>query len=589
MLSDRIKKFGVKARQEEKKLLEEAVSPIGETDRNNNDSGRISDGPDKDSLSSTAAVKKIMADVRERSSSAQIAIIDTYVEKKLSEIDRKQAEREKKAILRDEAESDTDAVIPENGSGGDSVGDSGVPLLLRYSAALQNMRSAADEEKRKSERSTNSSQEAKISSESDENEDDIVKQEIKSPDDRSLNNNSVFDADITNVLSGENSSDVSKNTDDWAQSDVSAGDVPDAGGGEAENDTGSDQSVLFDLQWSGRKNGSVNADNETENDTEIDKSGKSDKKAKRMIPAKSCVYAPFLVAVTELLAVASSRISISSLERRDNIYIALVVIQLLVYIIPGIFYCKLRHKNDVSTLRLSVAKPDRLYFAVVAALTLFAVSAAFKLLYIQLGIYKSDFAAYASYINISTFSSASDILYMIITFVFIPAVSKEFIFRSVIFGEYMNDGFGYVAPAVISSVMYAMIYFRIAAFPKYFIIGMILSLTSLIADSVIISMVAGTVYGLLDVFSESYIANLMRSDYKLLLVFVTVAMLLLFITLFFAEAERLFFNKGTAGDPSPTLKIRKEKLSVFLRSAFCRPSFLVCAVLFLLGVIVNAV
>ena len=81
----------------------------------------------------------------------------------------------------------------------------------------------------------------------------------------------------------------------------------------------------------------------------------------------------------------------------------------------------------------------------------------------------------------------------------------------------------------------------------------------------------------------------MRSDYKLLLVFVTVAMLLLFITLFFAEAERLFFNKGTAGDPSPVLKIRKEKLSVFLRSAFCRPSFLMCAVLFLLGVIVNAI
>lgn len=448
------------------------------------------------------------------------------------------------------------------------------------------MRLAAEEENLKGEKSTDYPEDEKCEIKSSATVGDMSDQNTQSVFNRSFSDNSM---PKTNSLSENNSTESIKYKN--AQQDASfineASDTDTINEkvNEIEADEYADSSVLFDLQWSGRKN----EDLSTDSDKEIEEPEKSNKKPKRMIPAKSCIYAPLLAVVTELLAIASSKISISSLERRDNIYIALVVIQLLVYIIPGIFYCKLRHKNDISTLRLSMAKPDRLYFAVVAAFTLFAVSAAFKLLYIQLGIYKSDFAAYASYINISTFSSASDILYMIITFVFIPAVSKEFIFRSVIFGEYMNDGFGYIAPAVISSVMYAMIYFRIAAFPKYFIIGMILSLTSLIADSVIISMAASTIYGLLDVFSESYIANLMRSDYKLLLVFVTVAMLLLFITLFFAEAERLFFNKGTAGDPSPVLKIRKEKLSVFLRSAFCRPSFLVCTVLFLLGVIVNAI
>ena len=586
MLSDRIKKFGVKARENENKLFKETEPKTAESISESSKSDQISASENKQESSrpSSESVKKVMEDARQKSSSAQSVIINTYIEKKLSEIDRKQAEKERQARLQDKSVLDSDTVISENKPDEDS--GSGVPLLFRYSAALQNMRLAAEEENLKSEKSTDYPEDKKGEIKSSATVGDMPDQNTQSVFNRSFSDNSM---PKTNSLSENNSTESIKDKnaqqDDAFINEASDTDTINEKVNEIEADEYTDSSVLFDLQWSGRKNEDLSADS----DIEIEESEKSNKKPKRMIPAKSCIYAPLLAVVTELLAIASSKISISSLERRDNIYIALVVIQLLVYIIPGIFYCKLRHKNDISTLRLSMAKPDRLYFAVVAAFTLFAVSAAFKLLYIQLGIYKSDFAAYASYINISTFSSASDILYMIITFVFIPAVSKEFIFRSVIFGEYMNDGFGYIAPAVISSVMYAMIYFRIAAFPKYFIIGMILSLTSLIADSVIISMAASTIYGLLDVFSESYIANLMRSDYKLLLVFVTVAMLLLFVTLFFAEAERLFFNKGTAGDPSPVLKIRKEKLSVFLRSAFCRPSFLMCAVLFLLGVIVNAI
>lgn len=586
MLSDRIKKFGVKARENENKLFKETEPKTAESISESSKSDQISASENKQESSrpSSESVKKVMEDARQKSSSAQSVIIDTYIEKKLSEIDRKQAEKERQARLQDKSVLDSDTVISENKPDEDS--GSGVPLLFRYSAALQNMRLAAEEENLKSEKSTDYPEDKKGEIKSSATVGDMSDQNTQSVFNRSFSDNSM---PKTNSLSENNSTESIKDKnaqqDDAFINEASDTDTINEKVNEIKADEYADSSVLFDLQWSGRKNEDLSADS----DIEIEESEKSNKKPKRMIPAKSCIYAPLLAVVTELLAIASSKISISSLERRDNIYIALVVIQLLVYIIPGIFYCKLRHKNDISTLRLSMAKPDRLYFAVVAAFTLFAVSAAFKLLYIQLGIYKSDFAAYASYINISTFSSASDILYMIITFVFIPAVSKEFIFRSVIFGEYMNDGFGYIAPAVISSVMYAMIYFRIAAFPKYFIIGMILSITSLIADSVIISMAASTIYGLLDVFSESYIANLMRSDYKLLLVFVTVAMLLLFVTLFFAEAERLFFNKGTAGDPSPVLKIRKEKLSVFLRSAFCRPSFLMCAVLFLLGVIVNAI
>ena len=117
-----------------------------------------------------------------------------------------------------------------------------------------------------------------------------------------------------------------------------------------------------------------------------------------------------------------------SLERRDNIYLSFAVLQIIVLLIPAIFYSKLRRGNDISNLRLRGINPDKLYFTILTAFLLLFVSAAFKLLYIRLGIYDSRFAEYASYINIASFTSVSDIVYMIITFVLIPAVSEEFIF-----------------------------------------------------------------------------------------------------------------------------------------------------------------
>lgn len=103
------------------------------------------------------------------------------------------------------------------------------------------------------------------------------------------------------------------------------------------------------------------------------------------------MYAPALVAVISALLIVMSKLSISSLERRDNIYLSLAVLQIIILLIPAIFYCKLRRGNDISNLRLVGINPDKLYFTVLTAFLLLFISASFKLLYIKLGIYDSGF------------------------------------------------------------------------------------------------------------------------------------------------------------------------------------------------------
>ena len=70
---------------------------------------------------------------------------------------------------------------------------------------------------------------------------------------------------------------------------------------------------------------------------------KRDKKP--LLKTKASTYAPLLAAVIQLLLIIASRISISSLRERGNIYLSVVVIQLLIYVLPGIFYFKLRREG----------------------------------------------------------------------------------------------------------------------------------------------------------------------------------------------------------------------------------------------------
>lgn len=344
-------------------------------------------------------------------------------------------------------------------------------------------------------------------------------------------------------------------------------------------------SQLFNFGWT------VDNKEKTEPDTEPGQNEAGEIEAevivKPVIVSKACMYAPALVAVISALLIVMSKLSISSLERRDNIYLSLAVLQIIILLIPAIFYCKLRRGNDISNLRLVGINPDKLYFTVLTAFLLLFISASFKLLYIKLGIYDSGFAEYASYVNISSFTSVSDIVYMIITFVLIPAVSEEFIFRSVVFGEYVSDKFGYLSAAVISSVLYAFIQTSLTRMPVYFIIGMILVYVSVMTGSVIASMITSVVYRLLDVFTERYIVSLMNSDYRILLAFVVISLAFLFLTLFFAEAERLYYNRGTSGEPTPKRDVRSESTRVLIWAAFSSPSFIVCFVIFIIGILIK--
>lgn len=640
MLSDRIKKFGLQSNTEQQDEDTRAAQAGAPTADNAESDGAASDGTEPTARQTDSAenateqAKQVLRDAFKRAEAERSDAAEQYVAQKLEGSIHRPAPRVHPA--------DSDGADGADDSDAEDTDDGDIPLLLRYSASLENLRGSIA-------RTEHTAHGGKPDSDADGAYDDTD----NAYDDTDNDADDANDADgehcdeadptarggtehvgaggsdsdgsdsgeLSGVLAALGISTESVKTDDGesgiarfaagsSAGIVSAdGEQSNGNGDVPETDTETDGAEpkpsgvfnfggafsVFGGRASAASDGASKSASDSvsigASDTTCGTSGVRGARAEKkpLLKTKASTYAPLLAAVIQLLLIIASRINIASLRERGNIYLSVVVIQLLIYVLPGIFYFKLRREGSIDRLDLKPTPPDRIYIAVLAALLLFIISSGFKLAYLGMGIYESRFAQYASYINISTFSDPGDILYMVITFVLIPAVCEELIYRSVIFGEYMRDGYGTVIAAAASTVLYALLHTGLQRLPLYLIIGAMLCIVVRITGSVLMSMVTSVVFGLCDVFTENYISALAHSDYKALVVFTVISLFLLFAVLFFAEAERLYFVLGTSGEKPPARSMREGDIKQLLRSALLSPTVIVCAAVYAVGIVISLI
>ena len=612
MLSDRIKKFGLQSNTEQQDEDTRAAQAGAPTADNAESDGAASDGTEPTARQTDSAenateqAKQVLREAFERAEAERSDAAEQYVAQKLEGSIHRPAPRVHPA--------DSDGADGADDSDAEDTDDGDIPLLLRYSASLENLRGSIA-------RAERTAHGGKPDSDADGAYDDTD----------NAYDDTDNDADNANDTDGEYCDEADPTARGGAEH-VGAGGSDSDG-----SDSGELSGVLAALGISpesvetddgesgiarsaaGSSADSVPADGEQSNgngdipetDTETDGAEPKPSGVFNFGGAFSVFGGRASAASDGASKSASDSVSIGASDTSDgasggrgtraekkpllktkaSTYAPLLaaVIQLLIYVLPGIFYFKLRREGSIDRLDLKPTPPDRIYIAVLAALLLFIISSGFKLAYLGMGIYESRFAQYASYINISTFSDPGDILYMVITFVLIPAVCEELIYRSVIFGEYMRDGYGTVIAAAASTVLYALLHTGLQRLPLYLIIGAILCIVVRITGSVLMSMVTSVVFGLCDVFTENYVTALAHSDYKALVVFTVISLFLLFAVLFFAEAERLYFVLGTSGEKPPARSMREGDIKQLLRSALLSPTVIVCAAVYAVGIVVSLI
>ncbi len=301
---------------------------------------------------------------------------------------------------------------------------------------------------------------------------------------------------------------------------------------------------------------------------------------------KKSLSAPILALIVYLFTFAARFLDISVLQNydRDNIYLTIIVLQLLIFVIPGIFYSKLRGTEFVSGLRIRIPSPGRIGIAVLLFFTMLTGSVLLKLLISHFtgSIYNSATALnFRANISAAGLYQVTDAIYTIITFALVPAIAQEFIFRGVLMSEYRVSRYGIWSMVLIPSLLYGMLGFSLQSFPVYFIQGILMSLMVLITDSLLAPMFFSFINNILELYLEDSVLRVFQqSDYFSLLLFLIGSLFLIFIILSFAEAERLTYNDGVSGKKEPQYMITDGSGGKKFSECIFSPTCICCIVLF---------
>lgn len=289
--------------------------------------------------------------------------------------------------------------------------------------------------------------------------------------------------------------------------------------------------------------------------------------------------APILVAVIYILLLLSG--FIGGVADDANPYLSVIILELLIFALPALFFCRLRGKNYASKIRFRFFEPGTLPFILTAAITLMLASCAVKLGIYAIFDYSLDVTEiYNSYIP--KYSEGSSVLFTALAFAVFPAITEELVFRGIVLSEYEQCGIP--SATLLSSLLFAMLHFDLKLFFVYFVSGIILSLSAYVCRSVIAPMLVHVINNTFSIFFEDYIWNSILQPRNIVIFsFVIVTLLFVMLMLLFGEAGRLYKSYGQYGADS-SYRVKKSERTPAVYAIMTVP-FSVCILIYVFAVL----
>lgn len=268
-------------------------------------------------------------------------------------------------------------------------------------------------------------------------------------------------------------------------------------------------------------------------------------------------------------------------ESVSELFLSDIVLQILIFILPPLFYCKLRKIPVSKASSVTTILPIR--FVLLASLLIVMVLGS---MLINLAVY--SIAGSAEQFGSSTaetltgISSVSGALYVVVAFGIVPAVAEEFFFRGILLSEYSDNG--RFSAILITSIAFAMAHFDLLQLPSYLFSGMILGFALTVTRSLLAPMLIHCASNLFNIFLAPYLWQVAIAPLGVLFtVLILIGLLLIFAILALREAEEISteyaYDPRRADDkPSPP----KNSFSLLLRNLLA-PPYLVCVLLFLIA------
>lgn len=309
---------------------------------------------------------------------------------------------------------------------------------------------------------------------------------------------------------------------------------------------------------------------------------------------KSTVYAPILFGVMLLLAGVASALSRVIEKVSVDAFLSSAMLQLIVFLLPLAFYCRVMGINAVSAMNLRPVGLRRIPLLVNLSLVFFV--GALVLRYAGLFLFDEAMVETPGAIYFSAKSENAFLHFLGV--VVLPAILEEAAFRGILMKGYRE--FGAFWSVSVTSIMFSMLHLSAENFVYYLFMGVILGIMTLVSNSVLPAM------GLHVAINASYeylrpavVEYLRQAGKSIILPYILLGIFMSLFVFTFSGLEKLY-------EPSmynEILDSRRELLKKELKKArslqkqevpetkgkaffrsfreiYLSPAFLVCIVLF---------
>ncbi|MDY2846572.1 MAG: CPBP family intramembrane glutamic endopeptidase [Eubacteriales bacterium] len=298
---------------------------------------------------------------------------------------------------------------------------------------------------------------------------------------------------------------------------------------------------------------------------------------------KSAVFTPMLLMVVYALILCSRFLSEETLGLNDNPYLAVVVIQVLTYALPSLFYTRLRGREFGERTRVRPFAPSSMLYVVHASIFLLCgvtlISIAMYTAFPE-GFSENSTQTYAAFAMNGRFF---DVLYLIVAFAVLPAVTEEYLFRGIVAAEYEKYGIG--VAVTMSALTFAMSHFSLERFPVYLFSGIVLAMCMYTTRSVFASAIAHTLNNTFVLLSEKFVLHIADKQNVSFVLFIIIigAAAVVSAMLMCYEAQSIYKGYAEANVPSDYAPKKKNGAFRPIAEAFFTPTFLIVVIIFVVA------
>lgn len=327
-------------------------------------------------------------------------------------------------------------------------------------------------------------------------------------------------------------------------------------------------------------------------DTKVE--GKANAKAPRQLNVKvglfgkDAIFSPSLLIISLLLLILF-KIAISTFPDKIGGYLGVVILLTIIFFIPAYLFYKFTKRGRLSSVirELKITPPKMnhiflLFFGTIfISILVFFVNLIFR---IKTG-YTDGFYLYNTFFT-GKLPAPETPLLPIIAFALVPAMCEEFMFRGIFHATYEKQGF--MAAALTSSVMFAIISLDLRTFASTLILGLFLSFTLYLTKSIVSCFIVNMLSKCFMLFFGTNLQSYVLSSSNKAVFFTTlICAMLISFALFTFECSKVFKQNAKGEYALPRLDTHsKRQVFTSLKSNVFSISVGICVLLFIVAMFI---